>query len=268
MTNQTSVFAQKVIVITGASSGLGAVMAEQLAAPDVSLVLLARREDKLREVKSRCERKGAQVTCLVVDVCSAQDCELAADFCQGKYGRVDYLINNAGVVMHSRFMDVGSVALFDSLIKVNYLGSVYMTHAMRGLLQASEGLVCAISSIQGLFPVPYHTGYVAAKHAVEGFYASLRLEKPGFDILVVSPGWIAGTELKQNALTDKQAFRESSLSISVESVASQVIKAMYKRRSELALPKLLHLVALIYRWCRPLGRFIIADAYRKYARDD
>ena len=197
------VFRDKSIIITGASSGLGAALAHGFAAKGAHLALLARSAGRLGEVAARCRELGSSRALAVPgDVKRPEDCARLLETVTSEFGAVDYLVANAGVSMWARFDEVEDLDVFRHLMEVNYLGVVNCVHFALPHLKQSRGMIVAVSSIQGKISVPMHTGYVASKHALQGFCDALRMElaDSGVDVLTVLLHWLRGTELRQNAL--------------------------------------------------------------------
>jgi short-subunit dehydrogenase len=243
-------FHDKTVVITGASSGLGAVLAEAFADQGANLALFSRSEDRLEEIGARCRERGARCLAVAGDVARAEDCERLVDRTVSEYGGVDYLVANAGVGMWTRFEEVEDLEIFRKLMDTNYLGVVHSVFYALPHLKKSKGMIVAISSIQGKIGVPLHTGYGASKHAVQGFLASLRteLDGSGVDILTVLPHWLRGTNMRSNAfgkdggLLGPDSKRHSKESISLEACSHAVITAVEKRKRELVIPFKLRLL--------------------------
>lgn len=234
----------KVAIVTGASSGLGAVLAEELAKSGINLVLFARREGPLNETAERCRELGVRVATVVGDVTEVEDCKRMVQAAVSEFGRVDYLMANAGISMWARFEDIEDMAVFRKLMDTNYLGVVHCVHAALPELKKTRGMIVAISSIQGKIGVPLHTGYVASKHAVLGFFEALRMELDGsgVDILSVLPHWLRGTNLRQSAFgkdgetLGASSRKHSKESITLEDCSKAILKAMKKRKRELVIP--------------------------------
>ncbi len=234
----------KVAIVTGASSGLGAVLAQELAKAGVHLALFARREEKLVVTAEHCRSLGVRVITVVGDVTVVDDCKRLVSETVSEFGRVDYLMANAGISMWARFEEIEDVSVFGKLMETNYLGVVNGVHAALPELKKTGGMIVAISSIQGKIGVPLHTGYVASKHAVLGFFEALRMELDGsgVDILTVLPHWLRGTDLRQSAFgKDGEALGASSRkhskeSITLEDCSVAILKAMKKRKRELVIP--------------------------------
>ncbi len=231
-------FADKVIVITGASDGIGAELARQLARDKPKLVLAARRPGALQEVAAQCEALGATTLIVPTDVSVEADCRALIDAAVGKFGRIDALVNNAGVSMHAAFGDITDTDVYEKLMRINLMGSVWPTHAALPHLKASKGLIVAVSSLAGLVGVPERTTYCATKFAQTGFFEALRVElqPDGVDVTIVYPGVVA-TEIRRNGWNAKgETAGKSGLSeekaMSVEECAGLIVSAMRSRKRE------------------------------------
>ncbi len=238
------------VVITGASSGLGAALAGAFARDGARLTLMARREDRLAEVAEAC---GPRVETVPGDVTVPGDGERLVEAAVAAHGGIDCLVANAGMSMWAPFEEVRDLSLFRRLMEVNYLGAVHCVHPALPHLKESRGQFVAISSIQGRVGVPQHTGYSASKHALQGFCDALRmeLEGSGVDVLTVVLHWLGGTELREQALAaDGQPFgegrrRPSRDAIGLEETCAAVLRAVKERRRELVMPwKLKALLAI------------------------
>ena len=237
-------FRNQTAIITGASSGLGAALACELASQGANLVLFSRREEKLKNTAGECEKLGARTLTVAGDVTIEGDCKRLIEASGSEFGGLDYLITNAGLSMWTKFEDVEDLTVYRRLMDTNYFGMLYCVFHALPDLRTSKGMVVAISSIQGKIGVPFHTGYVASKHAVEGFLASLRMELDGsgVEILSVLPHWLRGTDMRSRALGKDgkeigQASRKhNDESISIDDCCKAITKAMKKRKRELILP--------------------------------
>lgn len=243
-------FKEKTILITGASSGLGASLALRFAQAGANLALFALDEAGLQDISEQCMRQGASTVTLAGDVSNAADCAELTQAAVARFGSLDYLVLCAGISMWTRFEEIGDLSLFKKLMDTNYLGAVNCAYYAMPHLRKSKGMIVAISSIQGKIGVPLHTGYVASKHALQGFFDALRTEitGSGIHILLVLPHWLRGTNLRKSAIgADGQALGRSSAghnkeSISLEECSDAIIHAMHRRQRELIIPPKLRLL--------------------------
>jgi len=180
----------KVTIVTGASTGIGRALALELAG--AALVLAARDERTLGQVAADCSERGARAIAQRTDVTLAADCSALVDRAVAEFGRIDMLVNNAGVSMSARFDELGDLGIFEDLLRVNFLGAARLTHLALPHLKASKGRLVAVASVAGVVGVPTRTGYAASKHALVGFCDSLRveLEGTGVTVTVVYPDFV------------------------------------------------------------------------------
>ncbi|MFZ1977561.1 MAG: SDR family oxidoreductase [Bacteroidota bacterium] len=232
-------FSEQVIVLTGASSGIGRELALQLARQGAFLALASRNSEKLSQLAKECEQLNGKALAIPTDVSRPQDCAALIQKTVNAYKRLDILINNAGLTMYGNFEDIKDIEMFETLIKVNYLGSVYCTHYALPYLKQSRGRIVGISSLTGKNGVPTRTGYAASKHAMAGFFDSLRIELAGSGVTVtmIYPGFVA-TEMRERALgVDGKPIGKSHLDegnvMPVERCAGMILTAVEKRKREL-----------------------------------
>ena len=193
-------FRENVVVLTGASAGIGREMALQLAHQGAWLVLAARDAARLEEVAAECRALGARALAVPTDVADEGQCAALVRRAVEEHGRLDTLVNNAGIGMWARFDEVRDLSVFERVMRVNYLGCVYLTHHALPHLKASRGRIVGISSLTGKTGVPTRSGYAASKHAMTGFFDSLRIELEGSGVTVtmIYPGFVA-TEIRERA---------------------------------------------------------------------
>jgi short-subunit dehydrogenase len=236
----------KVIIITGASDGIGAEIARQLArthGSQAALVLAARNQQKLDAVAAQCRASGAQAETVMTDVAQEAQCRALVGRAVQSFGRVDALINNAGVSAQALFGDVRAQDLhwYEDLMKVNLWGAVWCTHAALPHLKESRGQIVAVSSLAGLVGVPGRTAYSATKFALAGFFEALRVElKPlGVSVTTAYPGVVA-TETRRRGYNAKgepagsSGLKEDD-AMSVEDCARLIIEGMNRRRREVVM---------------------------------
>jgi short-subunit dehydrogenase len=228
-------FRQQVIVITGASSGLGRALAIELAPQQPHLVLAARNRERLDAVASECERLGAQTLVLPTDVSQAQECGQLIDRAVAHFGRIDALVNNAGRAMWARFDELVDPAIIEEIMRVNFLGAVYCTHRALPHLKESRGLIVAIASLSAQIGVPLLSGYAASKHAMVGFFESLRIElaESGVDVTIMAPDFVQSEILSRAVDAGGQPLDRSPLDqsklLTAQACARRTAKAMRRR---------------------------------------
>ncbi|NDI85559.1 SDR family oxidoreductase [Undibacterium crateris] len=233
-----------VVVITGASDGIGAEMAKQLAAKHqlgLALVLAARNEAGLRAVADVCKRFGSVCLLVKTDVSVESDCRRLIRETVENFGCIDILINNAGKSAQALFSEVDNLGWYQELMRVNFWGSVWCTHAALPYLKESKGKIVAVSSLAGLVGVPGRTAYSASKFAMNGFFESLRTEvkEAGVQITLAYPGVVA-TRIRYNGYNAAGVAAGSSglkeeQAMPVEECAYQIIQAMEQNQREVVM---------------------------------
>ncbi len=234
----TDPFKDNVVIITGASSGIGRQMASQLADRGALLALGARDQSRLEAVAAACRERGGTAIAIQTDVTEDQQCRRLIDRTVHEYGRLDTLINNAGISMMARFDDLRDLTLPARVMNVNYLGCVYCTFYAIPHLKKTQGRIVGISSLTGLAGVPMRTVYAASKHAMAGLFDSLRIElmDHGVSVTMAYPDFVE-TEVRDRALgADGQPVgiypaREGEF-MSAEACARAIINASGKRKRE------------------------------------
>jgi dehydrogenase/reductase SDR family member 7B len=214
----------KVVWITGASSGIGRALTEEAARRGARLILSGRSEKRLAETASACKaaackasawkgtashadaytaaaRAPAEAALLPFDLADARGRQEAANRAPGIFGTIDLLILNAGVSQRSKFIDTSSL-VFDRVMETNFRASVDLVRSvLPPMIERNSGAIVCVSSVAGLMGAPWRTAYSASKHALGGFFASLRAELVGKRILIsmIYPGFVR-TAISQNAL--------------------------------------------------------------------
>ena len=234
-------FTGKVVVITGASDGIGAELARQLAPSKPRLVLAARRIDALTAVAKDCAALGAETLVVATDVGIETDCARLVASALERFGEIDVLVNNAGVSGHALFAEVDDFGWYADMMRVNYFGALWCTHHALASLQASRGLVVGVSSLAGKIGVPGRTAYSASKFAMAGFFEALRSElvDTGVAVTVVYPGVVATETRRRGYGADGRPAGVSGLdergAMPVDVCAHQIVDAMIARRRELVM---------------------------------
>lgn len=234
-------FANKTVILTGASDGIGAEIARQLAPEGARLVLAARNEAKLNEVAFRCQKAGADILVVPTDVGDQLQCQRLISQAAERFGGIDLLINNAGMSMHAMFEQITDLSTFERLMRVNFFGAMWCTHAALPALKHSRGLIVGVSSLAGKTGVPGRTTYCASKFAMSGFFEALRIElaDSGVGVTMIFPGVVA-TELRRNGLNGSGqragvSGLEESGAMSVQRCAAAAIAGMRARKRDVVM---------------------------------
>jgi short-subunit dehydrogenase len=226
---------QKVIVVTGASAGIGRALCLELAQQRPRLVLAARDEAQLQAVAQECRERGAETLVVPTDVAQPAECEWLIASAQRQFGGIDALVNNAGIGMIARFDELSDLSVYERLMRVNYLSCVHLTWHALPALKKSRGRIVAIASLAGLTGVPTRTGYAASKHAVIGFFDSLRIEllDTGVSVTVVAPDFVV-SEIHRRAIgpdgrpLGRSPMQESRI-MTAQDCARHIVQAMERR---------------------------------------
>ena len=232
----------KVVIITGASSGIGKSCAFEFSKLGAKLVLVARTEKTLKDISIKINQNGGNSIISVTNVSIELECEKMIKETISKYGKIDILINNAGISMRSVFLNL-NLSVFKKVMGVNFWGSVYCTKYALPFLLKSNGSIVGVSSIAGYKGLPGRTAYSASKFALQGFLESLRLEnlKNKLHVLIICPGFTNSNIRKKALQGDGSLQGESPRSeqkmMSSEKVAIEMIKAIKKRKNTLVLTR-------------------------------
>jgi short-subunit dehydrogenase len=226
----------KVVIVTGASSGIGKALSLALAEQRARLVLAARDAAALETVAAACAAKGADTLVVPTNVTSEEACRILIEKTVERWKALDVLVNNAGIGMLSRFDELTDLSVYEQLMRVNYLGCVYATYHALPHLKGSRGQIVTVASLAGLTGVPTRTGYAASKHAVFGFFDSLRIELrgTGVSVTMVAPDFVL-SEIHRRALgpdgkpTGASPLRESKI-MTAEECAALTLRAMERRK--------------------------------------
>jgi short-subunit dehydrogenase len=230
----------KVIIITGASSGIGEALAIEAIKMGMRVVLAARRIKLLEELSKKHSWNQDKHLLVATDVSIEKDCKKLIDETIAKFGKIDILINNAGISMRALFSDL-DLQVIKKLMDVNFWGTVYCTkHALPWLLK-SKGSITGVSSIAGVRGLPARTGYSASKFAMQGFLEALRTEnlKTGLHVMVACPGFtssnIRKTALAKDGSMQGESPRKEIDMMPADEVARHILKGILKRKRTLVL---------------------------------
>jgi short-subunit dehydrogenase len=234
-------FAGQTVVVTGASDGIGAELARQLAPSRPRLVLAARRIEALASVAAACEALGAQTLVVATDVGVEADCERLVAATIERFGGIDVFVNNAGVSGHALFDDVSDFGWYADMMRVNFFGALWCTHHALPWLKRSRGLLVGVASLAGKIGVPGRTAYSPSKFAMAGFFEALRTELigTGVGVTMIFPGVVATGIRRRGYGADGNAAGVSGLdeagAMPVDVCARLMIDAMLARRRELVM---------------------------------
>ena len=240
---RSSYFKDKVVIVTGASSGIGLASARLFDSLGANVVMAARSYEKLLGLAPSVCPDAAKVLCVKADVTKDEDCKNIIAQTVGRFGRIDILVNNAGISMRAMFADL-DLSVIRSLMDVNFWGTVQCTKAALPYLLESKGQVVGVISVAGFSALPARTGYSASKYAVRGFLDTLRIEhmKDGLNVLVFAPGYTA-SNVRNAALTadgtpQGQTPLDEGKLMSAETCAKCLSRALRRRRSQVTLTTL------------------------------
>ena len=234
-------FQDKIVIITGASSGIGRACAIEFASRGAHVVLAARQSSVLLELGTQLQQDfGIQTLAVTCDVSKEDDCRELIVSCLKRFGKIDILINNAGISMRALFLEL-DLSVLKTLMDVNFWGTVYCSKfALDSLLQTKGSLV-SISSIAGYRGLPGRTGYSASKFAIHGFMESLRVEnlKTGLHVMLACPGFTA-SNIRNTALDiSGQQHGETSMDeakmMTAEEVAYRIAQGVLNRKRSLVM---------------------------------
>lgn len=234
-------FQNKTALITGASSGIGRATALRLATLGCHVALAARKAEQLESLAAECRQRGVRTLVLPTDVSQQDACRRAVERTVEELGQLDILINSAGLSMRAAF-DGSSLEAMERVMRVNFFGTLYMTHFALPHVKATRGSLVAISSLVGKRATPTYALYGASKFAIQGLYEALHIElKPaGVHVGVMAPAFVA-TPLRENALgPDGQPAPErppKQFRIwPVEKAVDRILEVIKQRRREALLP--------------------------------
>lgn len=231
-----SALSDHVVVLTGASEGIGRALALELAHHKALLVLAARNRERLEDLAELCEARGSSCLIVPTDVTDPAQCRALIDAAVARFGRIDVLVNNAGSTMWSRFEALTDLGVFEQLMRVNYFSCVHLTAAALPWLRQTSGRLVAVASVAGLTGVPERTAYAATKHAMVGFFESLRIELAGsgVSVIIIAPDFVS-SEIHRRALgPDGRPLGASPMNsdriMSAEECARRMVRAIARRQ--------------------------------------
>ena len=231
-------FKNKVVAITGGSSGIGKALVEQLLKLGAKVATCARNQDKLYDLQF--QYSSAPLHCIVADVSNYNDCKMFIDSTIKQFGGIDILINNAGISMRALLKDV-DLDVFKKVMDINFFGTVYCTKLALDSIIERKGTIVGVSSIAGFRGLPGRSGYSASKFALNGWLEAIRTEliDDEVNVMWVCPGYTR-SNIRNAALNNKaQAQGESPIDeaelMSPEACATHIIHAIEKKKRALVL---------------------------------
>lgn len=266
-------FTNKVVVITGASEGIGRELSHQLAKAGAKLAISARNKERLESLKQELSQYYANVDEYVLvkdaDVCDQVACQSLISATIDKFSHLDILVNNAGMSMWSKFEDLQDLSIFNNLYQLNVTSVAYCTHAALPHLKQSKGMIVGVASVAGITGVPTRTAYSASKHALIGFLDSLRIElQPhDIDVVCVAPDFVI-SEIHKRALDGSgqplgQSPMQQSKIMTTKRCCELIVQAM-KHKQRLAV---LSTRGKIGRWLKLLWPSLIDKLALKAIQD-
>lgn len=259
----------KIIIVTGASSGIGRSLAEELAKRGAKVILAARNIHKLNDLSKKIESRGSEILAVKTDVSNEGECKNLIKKTIEKFGRIDVLINNAGISMRALFEEVDLIVI-KQLMDVNFWGTVYCTKYAMPYVLKTKGSVVGVSSIAGFKGLPGRSGYSASKFAVHGFLEVLRTEnlKNGLHVLIACPGFTASnirnTALTKDGSQQGESPRDESKMMTSEEVAIRITDAIEKRKRTLILTSQGKLTVLLNKF---FPKFMDKVVYNHMAKE-
>ena len=231
-------FSGQLVWITGASSGIGEALALAFAREGATLVLSSRRDAELERVRFACPRTGEHF-CLPLDLARSETFPALVAQVLHRFGRIDVLVNNGGVSQRARALDAAP-AVERALMEIDYFGPVALTKAvLPSMLARRAGHVVVVSSVMGYVGTPGRSTYAAAKHALHGYFDSLRAEvwRDGVKVTLACPGYVK-TQVSANAFGPAGQKHDSTdatheRGISAERCAAAILRAIARGREEI-----------------------------------
>lgn len=236
-------FENKTIWITGASSGIGEALALEWANHKPKLILSGRNEKKLEQVKSEVEKCGAEAFIVTLDLTDPKSIDTATVKVQKKYSAIDILVNNGGISQRATALEA-SVEVDRKVMETNFFGAITLTKKiLPGMVERKSGHIVVISSIVGKFGFPLRSSYSASKHALQGYFDSVRaeLKTENIKVTIVSPGRI-NTNISLNAV-DKDGKKYGVMDKGQETgmpadlCAKKIIAAVEKNKKDILVGK-------------------------------
>ena len=231
-------FTDKVVAVTGGTDGIGKALVKEFLSRGAKVATCGRTKEKLEDLESECE--GKPLLTIVCDVSKEEDCKNFIDRTMQNFGKIDILINNAGISMRALFKDT-EVSTLKKLMDINFWGTVYCTKFALETIIENKGTIVGVSSVAGYRGLPGRSGYSASKFALNGWLEALRTEllETGVNVMWVCPGFtksnIRNVALNKDAKPQGESPLDESKLMTAEECAQHIIKAIQKRKRTLVL---------------------------------
>ncbi|MGK7396794.1 MAG: SDR family oxidoreductase [Candidatus Cyclobacteriaceae bacterium M3_2C_046] len=243
----------KVVIVTGGTSGIGEALAREFGLAGSKIVITGRNPEKLTDTEKALRAEGIDILAVQADVSQEEHNKKMVEQTLDRFGKIDILINNAGISMRALFEDL-HLDVFRQVMDINFYGTVYATKYCLSEIMKNKGSIIGISSIVGYRGTPARTAYSASKYAMQGFFEVLRTEvmKRGVHVLVACPGF-TGSNIRKTALTADGTPQgdtpqpEDKLMTAGE-VAQAILKATKKRKRDLILTTQGKTVVFLNKW--------------------
>jgi short-subunit dehydrogenase len=260
----------KVVIITGGTSGIGKALANEFGMKGSKVLITGRDPSALKEVAAELTAKGISIHAIQADVTREADNKMMAEEALRVYGRIDVLINNAGISMRAIFEEV-DLDVIRKVMDINFYGVLYATKYCLPQIIQNKGSIVGISSIAGFRGLPGRTGYSSSKFALNGFLESLRTEltSSGVHVLTACPGFTASNirkrSLKQDGSSQGESPRQEEKMMTAEECARHIYDATLKRKRTLVLTLQGKLIVFLNKWFPSLADKIVYNVMRKEA---
>ena len=258
----------KVVIITGASSGIGKALAFAFGQAGAKIVITGRKKEPLFVVSDELTKQGIDNLPIISDVSIETDNADAVEKTIARYGKIDILINNAGISMRSMFEDC-DMSVIKQVMDINFYGTVYATKFALPHIKETKGSIVGISSIAGYRGLPVRTGYSASKFAMNGFLEALRTEllHTGVHVLTACPGFTASNirvaSLGSDGNSKGESMRDEGNMMSSEEVAQHILKAVKNRDRDMVLTLQGKMVVFLNKWLPKLTDKLTYNALAK-----
>lgn len=260
-------YQNKVVIITGGSSGIGEALVRNFLAAGATVATCGRHEDKLNALQVAISNENLYVK--VADVSMEQDCKDFIESVVKKFGRIDILINNAGMSMRALFGQLEDLSVMKKLMDINFWGCVYCSRYALPELKKSQGIVVGVSSIAGYRGLPGRAGYSASKFAMQGFLEVLRTENlyTGVHVMWVCPGFTASnirnTALNKEGKAQAETPLKENKLMTADEVAHRITKSISRKKRTTVMTSQGKLTVFMNKWFPSLTDKLVYDFFKK-----